>query len=243
MKWIFISPHFDDVALSCGGLVWELTQVGNEVSIWTIFGGIPAQTLHSPIIETLHKRWKSSDQAIKIRRQEDIRSCQVLNATANHFDALDCIYRVDENGNPMYPTEESLFGPIDNNDAVIIDRLAQELDPMIPNAAEVVCPLAIGNHVDHQLSRQIIQKIRRYPWFYADIPYIFKSQSRLKNLSPEGWTNKIFSISGQGYQAWLNSVLAHQSQISSFWRNKQEMNTAFRQYLQKNQGIPLWRSN
>ncbi len=28
MRWVYLSPHFDDVILSSAGLVWEQVQVG-----------------------------------------------------------------------------------------------------------------------------------------------------------------------------------------------------------------------
>ncbi|NMC12485.1 MAG: PIG-L family deacetylase [Chloroflexi bacterium] len=241
MQWIFISPHFDDVALSCGGLVWELTAAGNEVSIWTICGGIPSNAVHSAIVDTLHERWKSNNQAAIIRQQEDIRSCQNLNADYMHFDLLDCIYRVNEVGSPLYPSEESLFGSIHPADLILIDHFAHILIHSIPKSAKVVCPLAIGNHVDHQLSRQIIEKTGKAAWYYADFPYVMKNPGLLEDVTNKDWTSKAFKISSQGYQAWLNSVVAHKSQISTFWKNKQKMNLDFRQYLHKFGGILLWR--
>jgi len=242
MQWIFISPHFDDVALSCGGLIWELTNNGNEVEIWTICGGNPSIIIHSPIVETLHKRWKSSDQAAIIRRQEDIRSCQILNASYYHFDVLDCIYRLDKNHSPLYPTEESLFGSIHPQDEEMIEHLTPTLLQQIPKQAQLVCPLAIGNHVDHQLSRKIIEKTEKSHWLYADFPYVIRNQVDLNSISGKGLRIKRFAISEEGYRAWLMSVSAHHSQLSSFWKSKQEMDEEFRQYLQNNHGIPLWRS-
>ncbi len=38
---LFIAPHFDDVALSCGGEVARLVAAGETVSIVTVFAGVP----------------------------------------------------------------------------------------------------------------------------------------------------------------------------------------------------------
>jgi hypothetical protein len=35
MRWIYLSPHLDDAALSAGGLIYEQTQAGIQVEIWT----------------------------------------------------------------------------------------------------------------------------------------------------------------------------------------------------------------
>ncbi len=240
MIWIYISPHFDDVALSCGGLVWEQSRAGNEVSIWTICAGKPQQLVYTSIVKELHARWKSGDQAVDMRKQEDIKSCQSLNASYHHFDVPDCIYRLDGKSNPLYSTDERLSGPIDPYDAFIIDRLAEELVGLIPPEAQIVCPLAIGNHIDHQLTRQIIQKTGKAAWFYADYPYVLENQEAIAHLKHESWVSKIFPITKNGFQAWLKSVSAHQSQLSTFWDDFQEMESDFREYLQNNQGIALW---
>ncbi len=239
--WIYLSPHFDDVALSCGGLVWEQTHAGEDVSIWTICGGKPAQEIHSPIVDELHARWKSGEQAVDIRKNEDIRSCHLLNASYRHFDIPDCIYRLDDNNSPLYPTEESLNGPVDPFDRSIIDFLAQELERSIPTQSQVVSPMAIGNHVDHQLVRQIIANTGIIAWFYADFPYIIKNPGDLPRFIDEGWGAETFPISEEGLQAWLKSVSAHRSQLSTFWNNPQEMECDFRKYVRKNQGSVLWR--
>jgi len=240
MNWIYLSPHFDDVALSCGGLVWEQSHAGDEVSLWTVCGGKPQQMVHSPIIEELHTRWESGDQAIRIRKREDIRSCRSLNASYRHFNIPDCIYRVDKNNNPLYPTQEALFGSLNNYDNTITKKLVKKMDRLIPPEAQVVCPLAIGNHVDHQLTRQIAAQIGRSVWFYADFPYVLKNKTDISNYIEKGWVLTTFPITENGFQAWLQSVSAHRSQFSTFWSNYREMEADFRSYMQSHRGIPLW---
>jgi hypothetical protein len=242
MRWIYLSPHFDDVALSCGGLVWEQTQAGDDVQIWTIFGGKPAQEIHSPIVEELHARWESGDRAVEIRQQEDIRSCRLLNASYRHFGFPDCIYRVDDNNNPLYPTEESLFGTIHPFETKIVAMVADKLGRSIPPQAQLVSPMAIGNHVDHQLARQIAASSGKIVWFYMDFPYVLKDKKPSSCFLDEVWTNKTFPISEEGLQGWLKSVSAHRSQISTFWNDDQEMESDFREYVQTNHGIVLWQS-
>jgi len=42
MTHVFIAPHPDDVALSCGGLIASLRELGQAVSIITVYSGGPA---------------------------------------------------------------------------------------------------------------------------------------------------------------------------------------------------------
>ena len=42
MTHVFVSPHPDDIALSCGGLVASLRELGQTVTILTVFSGTGA---------------------------------------------------------------------------------------------------------------------------------------------------------------------------------------------------------
>jgi LmbE family N-acetylglucosaminyl deacetylase len=45
MTHVFVAPHPDDVALSCGGLVASLRELGQSVTILTVYSGGPGATL------------------------------------------------------------------------------------------------------------------------------------------------------------------------------------------------------
>jgi len=47
MTHVFVAPHPDDVALSCGGLVASLRELGQSVTILTVYSGGPDATLDS----------------------------------------------------------------------------------------------------------------------------------------------------------------------------------------------------
>src|SRR5215208_5212067 len=42
MTHVFVGPHPDDIALSCGGLVASLRELGQNVTILTVFSGSSA---------------------------------------------------------------------------------------------------------------------------------------------------------------------------------------------------------
>ena len=48
MTHVFVSPHPDDVALSCGGLIAGLRELGQNVTILTIFSGNGAASALTP---------------------------------------------------------------------------------------------------------------------------------------------------------------------------------------------------
>ena len=242
MLWIYLSPHFDDAALSCGGLVWEQVRAGDSVSIWTVCAGEPPATELSPFAQELHARWEAGDDAPSQRKVEDLNSCQRLGAASRYFDIPDCIYRRHPGtGRFLYASEAALSGPVQPGDDQTIARLREELGRAYQPGMNLVCPLAIGNHVDHQLTRLVLEGMRRSLWYYADYPYVEQGRVQVEELERAGWVSQHFSISQAGLLAWQDSIAAHASQISTFWRGETEMRQAIAAYLGGNNGFRLWR--
>lgn len=241
VTWIYLSPHFDDVALSCGGLVWEQAQSGDLVSIWTICAGETPPGDISPFAKTLHARWEAGQNAPLKRRAEDIASCHRLGASYRHFSLPDCIYRRDLlTGEFMYGSELSLNGPLQAGDEPLIKRLTEEIRQAIPGDITIVCPLALGNHVDHQLTRRVAEGLKCKCLYYPDFPYVLHDENWVEKLQGAGWKCQIHPISGAGLLAWQDSISAHRSQISTFWPSETEMRLAVSRYQHENQGVCLW---
>lgn len=241
MSWVYLSPHFDDVALSCGGLVWEQAQAGNQVSLWTLCAGEPAPGELSPFAQMLHARWEAGVNAPVRRKQEDILSCQILGASYRHFTLPDCIYRrAPITGEFMYASEASLTGPLHPGDAPLIQDLHQEFGRLLPPGVTLVCPLALGNHVDHQLTRLAVESSNFKVYYYADFPYILSHKDQLSRLEAAGWSSQIFPISSAGLHAWQDSIAAHASQISTFWTGESKMRQAIENYWLESGGIHFW---
>lgn len=242
VSWIYLSPHFDDAALSCGGLAWQQSQADEIVSIWTICAGEPSPGELSSFALQLHARWEAGQNAPAIRKAEDIASCRRLGASYRHFSIPDCIYRRDpRSGEFMYAAEAALTGPLQPGDSQIVHALSDELCRSLPEEADVVCPLALGAHVDHQLTRLAAEQLGRVCWFYADFPYVLSWRDQLEQLKQNGWDSQLFAISPLSLLAWQESIAAHASQISTFWENVAMMRQAVSQYLYLDGGLRLWK--
>jgi LmbE family N-acetylglucosaminyl deacetylase len=240
MEWIYLSPHLDDVALSCGGLVWEQIKAGEKVSIWTICAGDPPEGPLSAFAEELHTRWMAGREATAVRRREDLASCAMLAAAAWHLEVPDCIYRRSRvDGRALYASEAALFGEIDPEEQVLVGSLGAELEKRLPRGAELVCPLAIGGHVDHRLTRRASERLGRRLWYYADYPYVLKEAGELEKLRIANEIERLFPISAEGLKAWTRAIAAHQSQISSFWPDLGVMEAAITDYCQSAGGVRL----
>jgi LmbE family N-acetylglucosaminyl deacetylase len=241
MEWIYLSPHLDDVALSCGGLVWEQGRAGGKVSIWTVCAGDPPVGPLSPFAETLHARWETGREAAASRRREDLASCAVLGATAWHLAVPDCIYRRSSaDGRALYASEAALFGEVDPEEQALVDSLRAELAKRLPAEAHLVCPLGIGGHVDHRLTRRVAEELGRPLWYYADYPYVADEMGTPEVLRVAKWHERRFPVSPGGLQAWIQAVAAHQSQISSFWPDLRSMEAAITDYCCAFGGVRLW---
>ncbi|HVN54414.1 MAG TPA: PIG-L family deacetylase [Anaerolineaceae bacterium] len=244
MTWIYLSPHLDDAAFSCGGWIWEQARRGERVEVWTICAGDPPGGPLSPFAEELHVRWGAGAEAAAARREEDVQSCRELGAGYRHFSIPDCIYRVrPETGEPVIRGEDDLFDLDNPPEPGLVEELAALLAEQLPRDAALVSPLALGNHVDHRLVRKAAERARpggQELFYYFDYPYIFKEGVRPEAAG--GLTPVEGEISRAGLAAWQAAIAAHASQISSFWAGLDEMRAVLEGYW-ANGGGKVWRSD
>lgn len=245
MKWIFLSPHLDDIAFSCGGLVWDLTAAGHDVDIWTIAAGDPPGDDLSPFAEELHLTWGLGMDAVQIRRTEDQLACQIIGAAPRYFPYLDCIYRKSPAGNYYYASEEAIFGGLDTREAGLIERLSGELLEEIPEDAHLVAPLGIGNHVDHELTRKAANRLGRPLLFYADYPYAREADGKetlyFMERSSE-WQGYEFPVSEVGLENWIRAAQVYRSQISTFWADDEDLGMQIREFSHFFGRFKLWKA-
>jgi LmbE family N-acetylglucosaminyl deacetylase len=258
MTWIYLSPHLDDAALSCGGLIAHQTSTGETVEIWTICAGDPPPGALSPFAEELHLRWGTGREATALRRQEDLASCAQLSATCRHLPVPDCIYRqagldywrktkpVERKTNSaqtsfLYPNRDTIFAALHPQENDLVDRLARALSDMLPPESELLCPLTLGGHVDHRLTRAAAESLGRELWYYADYPYVMEHGEQIAALEAGGWLMQRFPISQTAVETWFQAVAAHKSQISTFWPDLSAMQAAIQAYYDQFGGAVVWK--
>ena len=238
MRWIYLSPHFDDAVLSCGGLIFEQSRQGLQTEIWTIFAGdAPAGPL-SPLALRCHVDWGIPDvhELVAVRREEDQAAAAIVGAELLHFSLPDCIYRRSADGEPLYPDEVFVpFHPFDRGlDADIAAVLAAGLvlDDIL------ISPLAIGEHVDHRLARLAAERLDRPLRYYADIPYVFR---RPETLAPatQSMASDPFPVSEEGLHAWISGSAAYQTQMVMLFESETKMAACLRADWETRRGISL----
>ena len=243
MKTIYLSPHLDDVVFSCGGWIWEQTQKGQIVEIWTICSGDPPTGSLSSLARSLHQSWNLSDNAVQIRREEDQEACRVIGAVPRHLSYLDCIYRISPQEEVYYQNETDIFGGLDPREADLIDKVSAELEDKLPQEAELIVPLGMGNHVDHELTRKAASRLGRRVNYYADYPYArdLEGQEIMKFMeaSPE-WQGDQLLVSERGLDRWWQAARAYQSQITTFWEDEGALRREIKEFSTLLGGMRLW---
>lgn len=238
MRWIYISPHLDDAVLSAGGLIYEQTQAGMQVEIWTVLCGLPPSEELSPYAQALHFEWgiSSVGDLIRSRRAEDESACQIVGAQPVYFDFLDCIYRRGKNGDWLYG---NIFVPPHEDEADLPARIAESISARLQPTDQLVCHLGLGSHVDHILVRRAVDLLQRPTLYYADIPYLFKSPGELGPRTA-GMKANAHTVGEAGLKRWQEAILAYESQISSLFDSPEHARSQIRQYWSENNGIRLW---
>ena len=189
MTHLYLSPHFDDVALSCGGIIAQQRAAGERVVIATICAAAPNYAELSDFAAEQHQRWLARSQGqdpIALRRREDQAAAAQLRAELRFLNQLDAVYRRGSDGVWLYDSEEAIFGPPHpaDRDAWLraeLEQLAQKMRPTV-----IYAPLAAGGHVDHRRVRAIAEDWvaqGRPVLFYEDYPYIEKLRSLWEALN------------------------------------------------------------
>lgn len=260
LQHIFLSPHYDDAALSCGGLIANLSAANQTAVVATIFGGKPDYTRLSPFARSIHGRPLAGQDPIDQRRAEERQALAVLRACSRPGDFLDCIYRQDEAGTGWpYASEQALFGPVDPADRDLVQELAHCVAALAPAPAGCVlyAPLAIGNHVDHQIVRCAARMLHEHGYdvrWYEDYPYIAREAAGLAAAlrhwpQPGRWQAEIIPVAPAELRRKVAAVLAYGSQLAVLFPGdstpEQRVAAALHaQALRSGQGAPaerLWR--
>lgn len=242
-RLLVLSPHLDDAALSIGGAIAQATNGGTDVIIGTIFTAeAPSPTLTSPIIRELNAVWKLGPSPMACRRREDVAAVQVLGARYIHGGLLDAIYRTNRNGDSIYPTRQAIFSePSPEDDIVIALRklLTGWIEENQPDL--ILCPLAVGRHVDHAITSEAFRIVALYRhlnvFLYEDLPYstgLFPpglSDSVEAALARTSWRVAHSEPVFVDFPRKIASIKKYRSQIEGLFSDDRQMEMVLAQYM------------
>lgn len=158
LKVFILSPHIDDAAFGLALTISKLA--GNNIPVTIINCFTVTQWTAIPVenkdIEAVSRLRKSEDEEF----YKNIGNISIIN-----LDLLDAPLR---NG---YIFQNQ---PFQQNEWELIENLAKLLEKHIDGL--LLCPLAIGNHIDHAIAREALLQLykNRQILFYEDLPYAFR---------------------------------------------------------------------
>ncbi len=240
MRYIYISPHLDDAVLSAGGFIYEQTQSGQAVEIWTIMCGFPPEDEISPLAQKLHAEWgfSSAKETVEKRRAENIAAAAIVGAKVVHFDFLDCIYRRGKNGDWLYA--DNIFDPPHPDEADLPAEIAKAITSRLQPDDVLVCQLTVGNHVDHVTVRKAAELLGRPLLYDADIPYLLNHPDEL-GPKTAGMKESLHAVSEAGLRSWQEAIAAYTSQIAVLFESPELMQEKIQAYWSEHRGIQFWK--
>jgi LmbE family N-acetylglucosaminyl deacetylase len=236
---IYLSPHLDDAALSCGGRIFQERQAGLLVLVLTLMAGDPPSAATETLfVAELHARWELDAQPnpVAVRRAEDKEALSVLGVDGLHWEWPDCIYRRNaRTGDFLYQSNAALFGSPHPVEKTLIEELARRLAdlPLAP-AGRVYAPLTAGGHVDHRLVRRAAElwgPPHGELFFYEDYPYAERPEALTAVVGEGGeWQTEAVSLDERAMAAKTAAVACYRSQISTFFESEEEMAARLRAF-------------
>ena len=187
-SWLFLSPHLDDAILSCGALV-QAEAKRREITVATLFTEA-SHPPHTHAAKAFMRQCASgdADSLFAARRAEDQRVLSGVGAQSIHFGLADALYRRREGSGIFaklgrlvpelihrYPTYrfDIAYGRVSKGDKHLIALLQAHVRDLIAvmDAELLFCPLGVGNHVDHVITRTIGSAFPEKVVYYSDFPY------------------------------------------------------------------------
>ncbi|MEJ7762371.1 MAG: PIG-L family deacetylase [Thermomicrobiales bacterium] len=249
----FLSPHFDDVSISCGGSAASLAARDHAPEVCVVFAGGEQEGPQTAFVAEQHRRWRLDDEGVVPGRQREETSAATILGTVPRFLAFpDAIYRGER-----YLDDPHLFGDVAPDEADLPARVAAVLglDRRPDPTARVYAPLALGNHVDHQHLLRVGLDAARSGWdvwFYEDLPYGLDPATlapRLDSLERAG--DRIVPAAAIDVSAtWrqkIDAIMCYASQVPVIFRHvttaptRDQIDAAMRTHAVGPSGIPTER--
>ena len=241
---LYLSPHLDDAALSCGGQIAEATRQGRRVLVVTLFAADEPEAPPSDLARALHAAFGLDHGIVAARRAEDEAAMRELGCDSERWTETEGIYRLDpQSGAPLYPTLEALFGSPVPADDPLVETLHRRLADL-PPAARVVAPLGVGGHVDHAIVRRAAERqFGPAPLcYYEDYPYVQRPLALWRVLRwRRGWRSAVEPFGAMALEAKLEAIASYDSQVKPLFGDHARLRRKVMMHRRRLGGERLWR--
>ena len=205
---LFLSPHLDDVAFSCGAALRRFVDDGFDVELVTVFTASVANPTGFALKCQTDKGLAPDVDYMKLRRAEDEKFCSILGVSkARYLDFVEAPHR-------GYNSAPELFAGAKDGDEIwksLVDEFNQWPEPDV-----IFAPQGLGNHIDHL---QVIRAVCERGWapitrWYRDTPYAIREpDARPSELSPRGFVDESVAFDEAVLELKIRGCCAYQSQI------------------------------
>ena len=230
---IYLSPHLDDAALSCGGSIAAQRAAGERVLVVTFCTAAPVPDMQfSDLALEFHRKWGLEPaEVVAARLREERHALEILDADSYWAGLFDAIYRYPQ----AYNTRGSLFNTPAPDDPLLpaLRQLVGGLRERAPGAT-FYAPLGAGSHVDHLIAHSAARMaLGDALWFYEDLPYAARPgvlDQRLTALADE-LTPRTIAIDAT-FDKKVDAVKIYASQMGELFGGEEGMVRVMREYMQ-----------
>ncbi len=231
---VILSPHMDDAALSCGGLLNFLTERQASCLVISIYSGNPPAVKNKD--GTLRTPQRKGYMNPRLRRREDVAAMRSVDADFVHLGFPDGIYRRSPFNNQLlyrHARERWVSPRVD--DLAHVEELYLVLRRLCLNLGRVllVSPMGIGQHVDHTIVAQVALRLAERGvslLFFEDFPYVVNSKvgngtedDPRQALQRLGWDSAERMVMPVNVVAKASLISHYQSQIPSLFHDEKGM--------------------
>lgn len=172
---VILSPHLDDAALSCGGLLHALQGRVSTLVVSICCGNPPRVATGDGAGRSQMRRGHVNP---RFRRREDIAAMHSVNADFVHLSFPDGVYRRSPlTGKLIYRSAREHWTSPRVDDMAHVEELYLVLRRICLDLGRILLlsPMGIGHHVDHQIAAQVAVRLALAGaslLFYEDFPYV-----------------------------------------------------------------------
>ena len=231
---LFLSPHFDDVAFSCGATLHALARAGCDVTLCTVFTRSIPHPRGFALACQLDKGLGPEVDYLALRRAEDDAAAAALGATR--------VIRLElpEAPHRGYESAAALFG-----DYVARDPVAEELPallaPLLAACDLAFVPQGLGSHVDHRRVRDAVAAFARErgssaavnACWYRDLPYALRHAAAPPVAGIASLPEHVLEVSDASLAAKLDACACYVTQVPFQFGGVPEMRRSLRGFARR----------
>lgn len=219
MRVVLLSPHLDDAIMCLGGWAGAVASKAFDVAVTTVFAGTPPTGLLTPAAHAFHQDCGLNDDAVLVRRDEDLAAATLLGARTRWLDIPDAIYRLVD-GVPVYSSRDDLFGLPASEEDGLCTAAAGLLAEELPAPDVLLMPLSVGGHVDHVMTRRIGEALAEtlpggcHVGYYEESLYtVQQGRQAWDRVDTRGLVPIEIMVTGETLDRKLAAVRAYSSQV------------------------------